>query len=105
MIDIPEAFQMQARTVRAFYSDGNVSDATVYSGFAMKENGNTLLQVELNDNRDGRFLVMLKSPPPPPPLSTCESNSSNFYTPATVLYCFHVSPSFRTSIRDVLVFP
>ena len=53
-IDDDEApFQLQARTVRAFYSDGNVSDATVYSGFAMKENGDTLLQVELNETRNG----------------------------------------------------
>ena len=56
MIRIDDAetpFELQARTERAFYSDGNVSDATVYSGFAMKEDGDTLLQVELNDDRTG----------------------------------------------------
>ena len=64
LIKLDEApFYLQARTERAFYSDGNMSDATVYSAFAMKENweGVTLLQVELNENKNGKLLRCLNN--------------------------------------------
>ena len=58
LLDIPSApFQLQCHTARAVYSNGNLSDATVYSGFAMREDSadGTLLQVELNDYKNGRL--------------------------------------------------
>ena len=59
MLDIPTVFQLQCRTDRAVYSDNSLSDATVYSAFAAREQPQygTLLQVELNDAKDGKFRV------------------------------------------------
>lgn len=60
MLDIPNApFQIQARTTRATYSDGTPSDATIYSGFAIREEDETLLQVELNDDRDSKYKMVM----------------------------------------------
>ena len=61
LVDISDddtPFQLQCRTDRAIFKDGTISDATIYSGFAARaaaEYG-TLLQVELNDERDGKTL-------------------------------------------------
>ena len=58
MLDIPSAeFQLQCRTQRAVVSDNSLADATVYSAFAVREGTeyNTLLQVELNDAKDGKI--------------------------------------------------
>ena len=62
MLDIPSApFQLQCRTARAVYKDNSLSDATVYSGFAAREDptAGTLLQVELNEAKDGRSCVTM----------------------------------------------
>ena len=58
MLDIPSAeFQLQCRTQRAVVADNSLADATVYSAFAVREGTeyNTLLQVELNDAKDGKI--------------------------------------------------
>ena len=58
MLDIPSVeFQLQCRTQRAVVADNSLADATVYSAFAVREETeyNTLLQVELNDAKDGKI--------------------------------------------------
>ncbi|XP_053376387.1 uncharacterized protein LOC123533517 isoform X2 [Mercenaria mercenaria] len=49
-------FDLQARTERAIKKDGNLSDATVFSVFAVKDSTNASLQVELNRAKDGMIL-------------------------------------------------
>lgn len=50
--DVDLAFQIQCRTDRALTTGGNVTDATVFTAFALQGAG-AWLQAELNDNKDG----------------------------------------------------
>ena len=83
MLDIPSApFQLQCHTARAVYSNSDLSDATVYSGFAMREDpaDGTLLQVELNDYKNSRLQYGCLMNPDMPP---CFCNTICFGLPVT----------------------
>ncbi|XP_053387316.1 uncharacterized protein LOC128551050 [Mercenaria mercenaria] len=49
-------FDLQARTERAIKQDGNVSDATVFSAFAVKDSSNASIHVEINKAKTGMIL-------------------------------------------------
>ena len=56
LLDIADPpFQLQFRTARALNKDNVPTDATIYSAFAVRErpDDGTLLQVELNNAKDG----------------------------------------------------
>lgn len=50
-------FYLQARTERALKEDGNLSDATVFSAFAAKDQSNASIHVELNVAKDGVYYL------------------------------------------------
>ncbi|XP_052236237.1 uncharacterized protein LOC127848005 isoform X4 [Dreissena polymorpha] len=45
-------FSLQARTERAVKEDGNLSDATIFTAFAARDNTNSSIHVELNKAKD-----------------------------------------------------
>ncbi|KAL3836478.1 hypothetical protein ACJMK2_021910, partial [Sinanodonta woodiana] len=49
-------FDLQSRTSRAVKVDGNLTDATIFSAFAAKDNYGITVHVELNANRDGMII-------------------------------------------------
>ncbi|KAH3747296.1 hypothetical protein DPMN_181720 [Dreissena polymorpha] len=47
-------FSLQARTERAVKEDGNLSDATIFTAFAARDNTNSSIHVELNKAKDSK---------------------------------------------------
>ncbi|XP_052274481.1 uncharacterized protein LOC127874294 isoform X2 [Dreissena polymorpha] len=45
-------FSLQARTERAVKEDGNLSDATIFTAFAARDNTNSSIHIELNSAKD-----------------------------------------------------
>lgn len=52
---------IQARTERALKNDGSLSDATVFSAFAVKESSNASLHVQLNKAKSGTISKHLQN--------------------------------------------
>ena len=50
-----KTFQLQGRTDLALTADGNTTNATVFTAFAIKDHSNATLQVELSDDRLCKF--------------------------------------------------
>ena len=54
-------FYLQARTERALKQDGNLSDATIFSAFAVRDHSNASLHVELNVAKTGIIVVVFNN--------------------------------------------
>ncbi|KAH3847271.1 hypothetical protein DPMN_089590 [Dreissena polymorpha] len=48
-------FSLQARTERAVMADGNLSDATIFTAFAARDQTNTSVHVEVNRAHNSKF--------------------------------------------------
>ena len=54
-------FQLQARTERALDKDDQPTQATVFSGFAAKDDGTTTVQVQMSADRQCKFNISFES--------------------------------------------
>ena len=52
-----ETFVMQARTVRAKDENGTETSATVYAAFAAQDNNTDVAQIEMNEDRTGKYFI------------------------------------------------